>query len=547
MGTEASDFERDDDKRGGTGTLEAIEIEYFHWEPEGAAVSIHMHLGAIEGMARDILERLSRRPKPNVEVGGLLLGRMQPGDRAEVWIERYQRIPCAHTFGPKFVLDRDDMEGLEKAATSVLASGDLTVMGFYRSHARTGFQLEESDFELIRRYFSDPADLILLIKAQEPTELAGRFYTWDALRGPEGVGGEFPFHGRVVSSDTLPDTPETAKDAEITSISRPKPAAELRPREVLRRIVPDFAPAPDLGSAPVEPAPSLYGLSEPGLSGQGLSAPGESEQDILPAAPDDDQKEKRGAWKKWLALGAALLFAGGIGWLMLQQQSKHPAANPGSEQVAERGRPLGLYVDSSSPSWRVLWNPNATALHDARTVQLFVREGDEQTRVELAPQDLAKGSFSYKPEGNDVTFRLEVVDPAGQLSAESFRLVRQPVAAAANPAPSASAEAKPRPAPPPSTPPARFVPPKATYRAPPVVAAGIRPRIKGTLAIDVRVHIDQHGKVISASPITKQHSGLEEYLAGRAVQAARLWKFEPARENGSAVAGIQTLHFVFEK
>ena len=94
---------------------------------------------------------------------------------------------------------------------------------------------------------------------------------------------------------------------------------------------------------------------------------------------------------------------------------------------------------------------------------------------------------------------------------------------------------------------APFTQPKAIYKAPPVVAAGIRSRIRNTIAIDIRVHIDPHGRVVSAAPVTKQHSGLNQYLAGRAVQAARLWRFEPARENGKAVAGTSTLHFVFEK
>src|SRR5262249_18374417 len=158
----------------------------------------------------------------------------------------------------------------------------------------------------------------------------------------------------------------------------------------------------------------------------------------------------------------------------------------------------------------------------------------EQTRVELTPSALALGSYPYKPAGTDVTFRLEVVDHAGVVSAESFRLSRQPAPAPATPPPPAPAETAAKPTPPPAATPSRFLPPKTTYRAPPVVAAGIRPRIKGTIAIDVRVHIDARGRVASASPITKQHSGLEEYLAGRAVQAAKLWKFEPARENGTA-------------
>ena len=47
--------------------------------------------------------------------------------------------------------------------------------------------------------------------------------------------------------------------------------------------------------------------------------------------------------------------------------------------------------------------------------------------------------------------------------------------------------------------------------------------------------------------LTKLHDGLEEYLAGRALQAAKLWRFEPAREHGKPVVGTQTIHFVFTK
>ena len=67
--------------------------------------------------------------------------------------------------------------------------------------------------------------------------------------------------------------------------------------------------------------------------------------------------------------------------------------------------------------------------------------------------------------------------------------------------------------------------------------ASVRPRIKGTIPIDVRVHIDDRGRVTSAAPVVKRRTGLDAYLAGRAVEAARLWRFEPARENGKAVAG----------
>jgi hypothetical protein len=170
-------------------------------------------------------------------------------------------------------------------------------------------------------------------------------------------------------------------------------------------------------------------------------------------------------------------------------------------------------------------------------VQLFVREKDDQNMIPLSERDRASGSYQYRPTGGDVTFRLEVLDKAGRVSAESFRVMQVP-SAPVPPAPSPAPAAGPVP---------RITPPKAVYKAPPVIAAGVRPRIKGVVSIDVRVQIDTRGHVVSATPVTKQHAGLDEYLSTRAVQAARLWRFEPARENGKPVTGTQILHFVFEK
>jgi hypothetical protein len=53
--------------------------------------------------------------------------------------------------------------------------------------------------------------------------------------------------------------------------------------------------------------------------------------------------------------------------------------------------------------------------------------------------------------------------------------------------------------------------------------------------------------VISAVPVSKPHTGVESFLATRAVYAAKQWRFEPAREDGKAVPGTEIIHFVFDK
>ncbi len=218
-----------------TGTMELVDVEYFDWEPEGSPVSIHMHRDTIDAISRDVTDAWKTLARPVLETGGLLLGRVEPGERPKVWIERYQRVECRHKAGPRFVLDEEDTAGLEKAAADVLSSGETAVVGFYRSHLRDGLQLEDSDYDLVRRYFSDAADLILLIKPESPFTMSGQFFVHGTGTGGVAAGAAFPFHGHPL----------------VGAAEEPRPA-EPTPRERPRRLVPDFAPLQN-AALPVDP------------------------------------------------------------------------------------------------------------------------------------------------------------------------------------------------------------------------------------------------------------------------------------------------------
>jgi hypothetical protein len=255
--------------------------------------------------------------------------------------------------------------------------------------------------------------------------------------------------------------------------------------------------------------------------------------------------------RQWWPLLVAILLVVGALWLLLPHPARREAPSARvlpetpSTDAGTPARPLGLYVDSSEPVWRVSWNPGATAFRGARGVALFVRDGDDQNRIDLSPQDLQSGTYQYAAKNQEVTFRLEVTDDRGRLSAESFRLVKSvPVPPEKPPVESVKPPAEP---PRPASTAKNLVHPRATHKVPPVVPAGIRPRIKSPIPVDILVHVDSHGRVTDAAPAVKQHPGLESYLAERAVTAAKQWRFDPARENGRAVPGTETIHFVFER
>ncbi|HZL55793.1 MAG TPA: hypothetical protein VFC21_01860, partial [Bryobacteraceae bacterium] len=181
---------------GQTGTADSVDAEYFNWESSDRRFLVHMHLDAIDGLARDVLENAGGLP---VEVGGILLGQVGRGERPVIWIERYQRVQIEHRSGPNFVLDPNDHAIFEQAAQRLSEDGELSVVGYYRSHLRRGFQLEEADHELIDRYFNDPEDLVLLLKPENRAGILAQFFGRQPGPGElEALGAAYPFRGRVL-------------------------------------------------------------------------------------------------------------------------------------------------------------------------------------------------------------------------------------------------------------------------------------------------------------------------------------------------------------
>jgi outer membrane biosynthesis protein TonB len=65
-------------------------------------------------------------------------------------------------------------------------------------------------------------------------------------------------------------------------------------------------------------------------------------------------------------------------------------------------------------------------------------------------------------------------------------------------------------------------------------------------SITVRVEIDSGGRVVSAEPVEVK-TPAQKLLAPEATQAARLWRFDPARRNEQPVASEALLKFDIER
>ena len=78
----------------------------------------------------------------------------------------------------------------------------------------------------------------------------------------------------------------------------------------------------------------------------------------------------------------------------------------------------------------------------------------------------------------------------------------------------------------------------------PLVPPDVKLAITSDNVVNVRVVIDESGKVTAAT-VVSTNGRMASSLTPYAVQAARAWRFKPARQNGKAVRSDKVLQFLF--
>lgn len=186
--------------------------QYFTWEPPGVGVTVRIRFDVIDRMNRSITSAFQAVPKRGLEIGGLLLGRTSsaPGG-LDVTIEDVEEVVSEHRRGPSYTLSQKDKHNLERSLRTVRR---LDVVGFFRSHTRSGLYLDEDDNAVAQRYFGDPGAVFLLVRP-EPAgpPVAGFFYWEDGELYRSSSRLQFPFDSRALGAPA-PASPAVAKTAE---------------------------------------------------------------------------------------------------------------------------------------------------------------------------------------------------------------------------------------------------------------------------------------------------------------------------------------------
>src|SRR5258705_7242186 len=110
----------------------------FVWEAPGSPVSVHINLEVVDRIAAEVMRGFGAVPKRGAEVGGLLLGAIQPGDPAIVRVEDFEPIECGYKRGPSYLFDPEDRVAFEDACERWRpdASRSAYAVGYFRSNTR---------------------------------------------------------------------------------------------------------------------------------------------------------------------------------------------------------------------------------------------------------------------------------------------------------------------------------------------------------------------------------------------------------------------------
>src|SRR5580658_4901825 len=114
---------------------------------------------------------------------------------------------------------------------------------------RSGLQLEDSDLELISRYFQESFDIVLLIKPETAREMTGQFFVrdpeGDPLTGMRPMGATFPYRGEQTGDRGRTFSPPTLRSRRLVPDFIPEVVEPSRVRAALSELPEPFIPNPE--------------------------------------------------------------------------------------------------------------------------------------------------------------------------------------------------------------------------------------------------------------------------------------------------------------
>ncbi len=235
---------------------------FYRWEVAGKPVAILFGLDLMDRLERDVLESFKAVTKRGSEIGGVLGGRIIPGNQPTVIIEQFEPVECDYSRGPLYLLSDADKVRMKQALDKVSGASGVSVTGFFRSNTRRELVLDEEDQAVAKEFFADPNHVFLLVRPFAMKPSAGGFFFWENGQLAEHSYMEFPFK-RAELLKSFAQFIVAAPEAPVVKEPLVMPRREERPAAppvAFKREEPKPAAAPP---PPPPPPPAAVRREEP--------------------------------------------------------------------------------------------------------------------------------------------------------------------------------------------------------------------------------------------------------------------------------------------
>ena len=535
--------------------------DYYVWDDRESGIAVCLEPQAVDRLQMHVLGPVKPASGPRAETGGILLGRTESaGGKRVVKVEDFQPVAIEHQRGPAYALSRRDLLNFEAALAHCrsAAKRPLKVVGYYRAHNREGLRLSTDDLALIKAYFPGPESVFLLVKTL-PTRActAGLFFPREGALQSEFPCLEVPL-GPIHSIGEAPKEPEKAP------VPIAQPVVTAAPQQARARVMAlpmrhlvatvaalaaiagitlyQFRPAP---RARVQAASTQasFGLNA-AQTDKGFAITWDRRNPEIAAAQGALLRVRDGSAEKSIVLDANQLRAGSLSYtpvagdldFRLQlNRSGQPAGSESLHVIVTSG------VTSGAP--RIV----AARATDAAPKSVAPSK-PAQAPVQHAPAEAPRPTFSLPPivatnlpAEPVLTPPSENIETAGPTGAGKMAGLMEVSPAAVAP-PVRAPEKKPDAAP--LRVASAAVGPEVIYRAPvtltPMESSMLAPQVE----IDVLVSIDANGAVTGAH-VNAARGGAAALLTNKTLEAAKLFRFRPARQNNHNVQSSMVLTFRF--
>ncbi|MCL4795384.1 MAG: hypothetical protein KJZ84_12550 [Bryobacteraceae bacterium] len=357
----------------------------FRYEPPGSAITFYLSYDVIDRLGAEVMRGFGLVPRRGAEVGGILLGAAEEGDRPVVRIDDFVPVPCEHLRGPSYLLSESDLAQMDEQLAKYAPSPEkrLHVVGYYRGNTRDQVQLGAEDLELLDSRFTSPTAVCLLVRpyATRVSEAALLFRGEDGKFLTDEIENLFPFRRRELGGGRPPRRREAADGVDAIEAGAGAEAEVSDPETV-------SAVAAQLGGPA---APTFGGLAP---------APAAAE------AQEPEKETQAGRGWVWIPLSFIFLLLGVVLGFQISISFREPAP---AGVAREDPFVLGLSVEPTGESLTLRWNVDAPAIRQAEMAILTISEASNEKTVELGPEDLRRGGVLYRNVTPDVRFHLEAI------------------------------------------------------------------------------------------------------------------------------------------